>query len=187
MTDHQKIIGILRQHIYDRPPGVPYTLNLSAIAEDIEEALQPSFSDLQIRSNEAEFSCRTCKRTCRIYRRNWRKENVQVLRLFQDHGSMTTAQVGKLFPGQTARKVPSELVDFALLRVCGTRGGDRLYRLTDAGEAFLKGREAVPEYVWPEGAPKECQNGPERFIHEMEATFPVQDRQAHVEASAAIT
>jgi len=158
-------------------------MNLTQIAEDIDNALQPSFSDLVIRSGEAEYGCPTCKQTHRIYRRNWRKEYIPVLKLFQMYGAMTTAQVGNRFSGQTARKVPSELVDFALLRVFGTRAGDRLYRLTNAGVAFLEGREPVPIFCWQEGSPKECENGELKFIHDIEPSFPHQSREAHVAVS----
>jgi len=159
------ILGILRKHIYERPPLVPYTMNLTQIAEDIDNALQPSFSDLVIRSGEAEYGCPTCKQTHRIYRLRWREEYIPVLKMLTR--PMTTSEIGSHFKGQTARKAPSELVHFGLVEICGKRGGNALYRLTIAARQFLSGDLSVPESAWPPNAPSQCENGRRKFLFEM--------------------
>lgn len=51
-TDHDKIIGVLRRHLYDRPPLTVYTLNLTQMAQDIVEALQKPTYSVKIRQQE---------------------------------------------------------------------------------------------------------------------------------------
>jgi predicted transcriptional regulator len=185
MTTAQIALGVLRRHLYDRPPMVAYELNLTQIAEEIEKELRPSFSEVVIQQSECAMRCPTCKETRNIYRRSWRDETTVALKMLQDR-DMTTPEFGSVVKTQGARKTLSELAESDLVEICGKRKGSRLYRITQKGRDFLDGKEPAPSSWWRPDAPKECEPGELRFVHEMRAEHPLNDPALHAEIAVAV-
>jgi len=169
MTLPQAIIGVINKFADMERSYEPIEL-ANAIAKAIEAE-----GEITIGHDTASIRCLRCFRAHVIYRLDWREEYLAVLVVFERMGPLTTSDVGKLLKGQTARKVPSELVHFGLLEVCGTRGSNRLYRLTDHAKMFLADAEPTHESVWPEDAPEGCEPGPLKYRHQMRAKRQAED------------
>jgi hypothetical protein len=185
MTDQQQILAVLRRHLFDRPPMVAYELNLTQMAEEIEKELRPSFSEVVIQQSECAMRCPTCKETRNIYRRSWRHESTDALKMLQDR-DMTTPEFGSVVKTQGARKTLSELAESDLVEICGTRKGSRLYRITQKGRDFLAGKIPAQCSWWPPDSPKECEAGELRYVHEMPHSHPLNQPEKHAEMAVAM-
>ncbi|QDT46214.1 hypothetical protein Pan258_02310 [Symmachiella dynata] len=150
MNDREKIIGVLREYA-DRET----CYEMEELADAILAAITPSFSKAVIENNEIVQRCDLgFRHVTRPY--HWRSLFVPVLRIVrQAERAMTTAELKRHFPPKeqaTAAKCLSELCHFNAVRIAGKRAGERLYRVTNEGGAFLDGVGELPEFAYPKDA-----------------------------------
>lgn len=113
-----------------------------------------------------------------------------VLKIFRHRNAMTTAQVGTCSAGRSRRRSASARASWStwgLLEPCATEKGQVVYRVTPLALDFLDGRAPVPEYVWPRDVqlPEGCVDGPLRYLKDMQAVHPAQDKARHMEDAVA--
>lgn len=158
MNKRNTILGVLR-HFADTDEYH----ELEDIAEAIEKALRPSFSEQIIENN-------TVKQRCNLghlhvtYRLNFRKTHIPALKVLSER-PQTTAELASRFSGTLSRsigKYGSECIHFGVMELAGRRKGQRLYRITELGRKFLEGRARIPSHVWAKDKhlPDECVDGP---------------------------